>query len=494
MKPFCFFLCILFMTSCLLADEVKRADLAGSWYPSDKKELTTIMEGFINSALTPPVDGEILGLISPHAGYDFSGRTAGFGFKAVRGRDYKTVVIVGFSHRKFFNGVSVYDRGSFETPLGEIAVDTVFAKGLISQDKKISFYPPLFNEENSVEMIIPFVQTALPGVKIVPVAFGTQNYALCQILSKALANMIKDNKDVLIIASTDMSHYHTYDEANGIDEFTVKKVQSFDYKGLYDEIRIGTAELCGAAPVTTLMMTMKMLGADNVKILKQENSGDVTGDKGRVVGYFSAVFYKNKSQINSKSQIPNEKIEGEKGMLSESQRKRLLEIARTTMEEHARTGKTLEFSETDQELLKQKGAFVTLHYKGELRGCIGNIVGRGPLYKTVSAMAIEASANDPRFAPVTPGELKDIKVEISVLSEPERTTDVTKIIMGKHGVIVRRGFNSGVFLPQVATETGWSREEFMDNLCAHKAGLSADAWKDPKTEIYTFTAEVFGEE
>lgn len=163
------------------------------------------------------------------------------------------------------------------------------------------------------------------------------------------------------------------------------------------------------------------------------------------------------------------------------------------MEQYIKTGRAPEVKETDPELLKKKGAFVTLHYRGQLRGCIGNIIGSGPLYQTVRDMAIESSTNDPRFPAVTAGELKGIKIEISVLSEPRREADPCNIVMCTHGVIVKCGFRSGVFLPQVADETGWSREEFLSNLCAHKAGLSPDAWKDPSTELYTFTAEVFGE-
>lgn len=500
-KLFLLLLCVLFGSSGAAAAEVKRSDLAGSWYVSDKKELAATVQKFIDDAPRPDVSGEILGIISPHAGYAYSGRIAGVAFKAVEGGPYKIVVIIGFSHRKFFNGISVYDRGSFQTPLGEVEVDADFAKRLTAAGKTISFYPDLFNDENSIEMIIPFAQVALKDAKIVPVAFGTQDYGLCEALARALAGTIKDRKDVLIIASSDMSHFHSYEEANAMDSFTIKKLQGLDPRGLYDEIRMASSELCGAMPVMTLMMTMKMLGADNVEVLKYENSGDVTGDKARVVGYMAAVFYKNKSQIpnsklqiNPKSQIPNKEMkEGEKDMLNEKQRKRLLEIARSTMEEYVKTGKTLEFTEIDPELLKEKGAFVTLHYKGDLRGCIGNIIGRGPLYKTVRDMAIESSTNDPRFPSVTAKELKDIKIEISVLSEPERVSDVNEIRMGVHGVIIKKGFRSGVFLPQVATETGWGREEFLNNLCSHKAGLPADAWKDPDTEIYSFSAEVFGE-
>ncbi len=447
-----------------------------------------MLEGYINQAYPKEVDGRILGMISPHAGYAFSGRTAGFGFKAVKGKGYKTVVILGFSHRKFFDGISVYNTGAFSTPLGDAAIDADFAKRLIDPNQHISFYPELFNDENSVEMLIPFVQLALPDSKIVPVAFGKQDYVLCEILAGRLADLIKGRTDVLVIASTDMSHYHPYDEANRIDEFTMKKVSAFKPSELYDELSGGAAELCGAPTVTAMLLTMKLLGAGNITILKHENSGDVTGEKGKVVGYFSAVFYKVKSQ-KEKGKSEEKKAD----MLSEKQRKRLLEIARTTMEEHVKTGKITEFTETDPELLKEKGAFVTLHYKGELRGCIGNIIGRGPLYKTIRDMAVESSSRDPRFSPVSKGELKDIKVEISVLSVPVKERDVSKIKMGVHGVIVKRGFNSGVFLPQVATETGWGRDEFLSVLCTQKAGLPADAWRDPGTELYTFTAEVFGE-
>jgi MEMO1 family protein len=481
--------CKLMADSCF-AQEIKKADLAGSWYSADKEELTATLEGFMAKADVPVIEGHILGLISPHAGYVFSGPTAAFGFKAVKDKDYKTVVIMGFTHRKFYKGIAVYDRGVFQTPLGIAVIDADFAKQLIKQDENISFYPDLFKDENSIEMIIPFVQMALKDAKIVPVAFGPQEYNFCEILAKALTAIIKDREDVLIIASSDMSHFHPYDYANNMDNYTIRLINKFDPKGLYNASRIGSSELCGIAPVVTLLLTAQMLDAGNVKILKYENSGDVTGDKRQVVGYVSAIFYK----LNTQYPILNTKQEMEVGMLTEKQKKRLLEIARTTVEEYVKTGKVLEVEETDPELLKEKGAFVTLHYKGDLRGCIGNIIGRGPLYKTVRDMAIESCAHDPRFSPVSARELKDIKVEISVLSVPERVTDVNKLQMGVHGVIVKRGFNSGVFLPQVATETGWGRDEFLSNLCAHKAGLAPNAWKDPKTELYNFTAEVFGEE
>lgn len=180
-------------------------------------------------------------------------------------------------------------------------------------------------------------------------------------------------------------------------------------------------------------------------------------------------------------------------MLSKEQKGKLLKLARTTMEKYINQGIIPKFEDKDPVFMEHFGAFVTIHKKGSLRGCIGIIEGRQPLFETIIEMAIEASRNDPRFDPVMPDEIKDIDVEISVLTPKRRVNSIDEIELGKHGVIVKRGFAGGVYLPQVATETGWTKEQFMASLCSGKAGLSADAYKDPKTEIYVFEAEVFGE-
>jgi AmmeMemoRadiSam system protein A len=196
------------------------------------------------------------------------------------------------------------------------------------------------------------------------------------------------------------------------------------------------------------------------------------------VGYASCVIDQEKGEI---------------AMLSKEERQKLLVIARNSIQTYLKTGKKLELAEADPVLIKEMGAFVTLHKHGELRGCIGNLIGQQPLYLTVRDMAVEAAVGDPRFSPVTLEELKDIEIEISALSPLKRIESADEIKMGIHGVLLRRGFNSGVFLPQVATETGWSKEEFLSQLCSQKAGLPPLAWKDKSTEIYIFTAEVFSE-
>ena len=201
----------------------------------------------------------------------------------------------------------------------------------------------------------------------------------------------------------------------------------------------------------------------------------------------------SKSETNPKSEILNLN-QGDENMLNEAQRKKMLKMARDSIVHYLKTGKTLEVKESDPVLNREMGAFVTLHEHGKLRGCIGNMVGRGPFYLTVREMAKEAATGDPRFRPVTLREMKDIDIEISALSPMEKIENPDIIEVGKHGVMVKGAFRSGVYLPQVATETGWNREQFMNSLCGQKAGMAPDAWKKGECDIYVFTAEVFGEE
>ncbi|MDP1852677.1 MAG: AmmeMemoRadiSam system protein B [Candidatus Omnitrophota bacterium] len=494
-----FFFCFSF--SCF-AQEIKDADLAGSWYPANKEELSALLDSFLSVVSAQEINGDVIALIQPHAGLVFSGPVAAYGVKAVKGLGIKTVIIIGFAHRKQFDGVSVYNQGAFDTPLGRLNIDKELSEALISQNKKIKSYPSAFDEENSIELQLPFIKKAFPDALIVPVAIGDQDFSTVRILSDALYNVLKDRKDCLLIASTDMSHYLSYLDAIERDKRTIGILKQMSADSIFREnILSGGNMFCGVSGVAAVVLAGQKLGADSIKILKYANSGDTAGDKSRVVGYLSAVIYKSKIK-NEESKMKNDntgvqneedKKEGTEGMFTDAEQKRLLDIARQTIAEYLTTGKTKDFHESDPVFLEEKGAFVTLRKHGDLRGCIGNIMGKGPLYKTVRDMAIESAVNDPRFKAVTKEEFKDIEIEVSVLSVPAREFNPANIIMGKHGVIVKKGFYSGVFLPQVAAETGWSREEFLSNLCSHKAGLPPDAWKDKDTELYTFTAEVFSE-
>lgn len=469
------------------AAEVKKAELAGSWYPSSKAVLESSLKNYIDRAGRVSVDGDIFALIVPHAGYQFSGPVAAYAFKAAAGAKPDTVIVLGFSHRNFFNGISVYDRGSFATPLGELPIDTDLAEELISKNVRISFDPGIFAGENSVEMTLPFIKFMFPNAKIVPVIFGTRDISDASIFADTLAASISGKNGYLVVASTDLSHYHPYDEAVKIDRRTVVLLGKMKGRDLYDEAERGRCEMCGITPVTATLLAAEKLGYDKIKILDSENSGDTFGDKGRVVGYVAAAIYRDGRGIAD--MIPKKEAD----MLNAVQKKRLLEIARESITDFVRDGKRKDFKELDPVLKADLGAFVTLHENGELRGCIGNMVGQGPLYKTVADMAIEAATEDPRFRKLSQSELGNIDIEISVLSPLEKVKSHEDIRIPGHGVLVRKGFSSGVYLPQVAAETGWNKEEFMTSLCGSKAGIDPEAWKDPSTEIYTFTAEIFGE-
>ncbi|MBN1526050.1 MAG: AmmeMemoRadiSam system protein B [Candidatus Omnitrophica bacterium] len=494
---------LMFLSSCSFASNVKDADLAGSWYPASKAELSSLLEGYLKAAQPQKTGKKVFAIIVPHAGYQFSGPVAAYGFKALQGQAVKTAIIIGFTHRKTFDGISVYDRGSFRTPLGDISVDTELAKRIIAQNSRIYFDPAAFSDENSVEMEIPFVQIALKGAKIVPIAFGTQSFDDAVILAEALSKILKEGDGNVIIASTDLSHYHSYKEANTIDDHTIAVLKDMDAKTLYAETKLGICEMCGILPVVATLIAAEKAGIHSIDILKYANSGDTFGNKSNVVGYVSAALYRTggegyAAQAPAKdkargSATTDKSREGEKRMLNDNQRKRLLQIARESMTAFLRLKERKRFSEDDPVLNKELGAFVTLRENGELRGCIGNMIGQGPLYKTVADMAIEAATGDPRFRPLSSRELSDIDIEISVLSPLKKVSGPEEVEIPGHGVLVRRGFRSGVYLPQVATEAGWDKEEFLTSLCGQKAGISPDAWKDPATEMYVFRAEVFSE-
>jgi len=478
---FSFALFALHFTLLCFAQEIKYPNVAGAFYPDNPAELSQMIDNFLNAATPKAQEGDIFALISPHAGYGFSGQVASFGYKLIKDKPYKTIIVIGPSHQYGFIGVSIYPEGIFRTPLGDLEVDKEFTQKLLNKEQEIIFEPRAFEKEHSIEVQLPFLQKVLKDFRIVPIVMGDSTLSTCQKLAELLKIAIGNRKDVLVIASTDMYHGYDYEEAEIIDNLTLSYLKNMDAQALYYGLRERKLELCGGFGVVSTIILAKELGHTKLDILNHTNSSIVTGKKVKglwTVGYASCAIDQQK---------------GEQAMLNKEQRKRLLEIARKSIEIYLSTGKKMEVTESDPVLLKEMGAFVTLREHGELRGCIGNLTGKEPLYRTIRDMAIEAAVGDPRFPQVGLSELKSIEIEISALSPLERIDSVEKIQLGIHGVIVKRGFNSGVFLPQVATETGWSKEEFLSNLCAHKAGLAPDAWKDGSCEIYIFTAEVFSE-
>ncbi len=462
--------------------EATHAD--GLWYPSTDDELSKMVDGFLAKVEKEPVSGRIVALISPHAGYSYCGLVAAYAYKQIEGMKFDTVVLIGSSHNFLFSGASVYESGVYRNPLGDVEVDSAITGRLIEECEAINFGPRIHIPEHSLENQIPFLQRTLPKFKIVPIVMGKCDEQEFNIISKALISVLK-GKNALLVASTDMSHFLTYDDAVKTDKATISTLETMKPELLKNRPDV----LCGRNAVITVMAVAKELGADSIKTLKYANSGDVPkGDKGSVVGYMAAVIY---DSGGSKQKASGGELDTP---LNEEQQEVLLKLARERIETYVKTGKKKEYEIPDERMKVKQGAFVTLKKQGILRGCIGHIVPIEALCDTVADMAIAAATEDPRFPAVTIGELGDIHIEISVLSVPRRVQSAEEIELGKHGVIVKRGMRQGVFLPQVATETGWDKETFLEHLCWGKAGLPKDAWKDKDTELYVFTAQLFEEE
>jgi AmmeMemoRadiSam system protein B/AmmeMemoRadiSam system protein A len=477
-------------------EQTRKPAVAGQFYPGDPVALSKQITDFFKKARKEPIPGEIVALISPHAGYIYSGQVAAHAFKLLEGHSFETVVVISPTHIVPFMGASVYDGGAYETPLGKIPVNASLAKEIAGTSDRVFLSATGHSSggtrgEHSLEVELPFLQMVLGKFQLVPIVMGDQDWSTCEALAGALVKALK-GKSALIVASTDLSHFHPYDEAVRLDNIVLDHVNAFDPEGLFSDLANGACEACGGGPMVAAMLAGKGLGADESQVLKYANSGDVTGDKSGVVGYMAAVVYDSKSKSKVEQQSGKEGKSSE-SVLSQKDKETLMHIARTTIEYRVE-GKRPPALETDSPILKEKrGAFVTLRKHGELRGCIGYIEAIKPLYITVAEMAEAAALNDHRFSPVTPQELSSVDLEISVLTPLRKIEDLKEIEIGKHGILLKKGYNQGVFLPQVATEQGWDRTTFLNQIC-FKAGIpDPNCWKAKDAEIYIFSADVFEE-
>ena len=455
------------------ANMIKEPNVAGGFYTNDAEDLKALIASFMEVVPVSKENRNIDGIIVPHAGYIYSGPIAAHSFNEIKNSDYELAVVMAPSHYFNFNGAAVYKGRAFKTPLGNVLIDEESVEFVLSKEY-FKNNSSVFEKEHALEVELPFLKYINPDIRILPIIFGQNSYESIKKAASILYELSKEKK-IILVASSDLSHYLSYNDAVEMDSRTISLVKALKSKELMDKLSNKTSEACGYVPILVAMEYFKQKGSE-LEVLKYANSGDTAGDKSRVVGYASMVgFSTNEDELNLK------------------EKKRLLELARENLKAYLQYGSELEIKYRLSDRMQEVcGAFVTLHKDGQLRGCIGNY-GVEPLYRTVINMAIAAAVNDNRFPKVTLEELEEIDIEISALSPLRKVDSADDIILGKHGVIVKRGFSQGVFLPQVATETGWTKEEFLSYLCAHKAGLSPDAWKDPKTELMVFTADVFSE-
>ncbi|HOZ30544.1 MAG TPA: AmmeMemoRadiSam system radical SAM enzyme [Bacteroidales bacterium] len=459
----------------------RKPAVAGQFYSGTKETLTNDLIHLFAPAKERNSDA--IAIISPHAGYVFSGEVAASAISQINpDKSYKNVFILASSHTTYFKGVSVYNVGNYETPLGEVKVNTDLCNELIKNNSVFSFNPEAHKSEHSIEVQLPFLQFHLKNdFQIVPIVLGSDGANN----AKEIAEILKPyfNDDNIFIISTDFSHYPNYENAIKSDKLTADAICSGNPDSLINVVNkksdiANLATPCCAWPAVLTLMYM----ADNnyqYNQIQYKNSGDSEyGDHNRVVGYWAiSLTKKNQSSYN----------------LSDEEKITLLKLARLTVETKVTDNKKPDISDfnfTDN-LNEHCGAFVTLHKDSNLRGCIGRFEPNIPLYQVVIEMAVAAAMNDYRFSPVKKDELENIDIEISVLTPMVKIDSVEQIVLGKHGIYISKGSRGGTFLPQVATETGWTLEEFLGHCSQDKAGIGYDGWKD--ADIYIYEAIIFSE-
>ena len=476
-------------------DSIRQPVFAGQFYPADSTLLLKQIKFFIENAKPQKADN-ILAIIVPHAGYIYSGQIDADAYNQVKENKYELVVILGTNHTTAgFTNISVYPKGSFASPVGNLKIDDKAAKQLLEKDNDVTANLSVHKKEHSIEVQIPFIKHLFPQVKILPIIVGSPDIDMCDKFGKVLATILK-NKKVLVVASSDLSHYPKFDDAIKVDNNTLKMIAGLNpieiISEMQDQMDKSVPQLvtcaCGEAPIIAAIELAKELGANGASIISYSNSGYTSiGSTDRVVGYGAVAISKGRTSfISDVDSI----ITDNSYNLTSADKKMLLKFARETLEQYFAL-QIIPLPRNINPMLKiKRGVFVTIKKHGELQGCIGNMSGDTPLCTNVGAMALQAAFNDPRFNPLKQEELSLVEIEISALTPYMRIRNSDEIILGRDGVLVKKGNKQAVFLPQVATETGWNKEQFLDQLC-YKAGLKAGDWKD--ADLFTFRADVFSE-
>jgi len=454
-------------------EKIRKAAVAGRFYPASPKELRDDVEKYLAAAAstTPPVNI----MIAPHAGYVFSAAVAACAY-ARASRVARTVILIGPSHHKRFDGVHVTDAKYYETPLGKVEVNQEINSKL-SKNPLCLRAPGAEENEHCLEVQLPFLQVILGAGKFTIVPLITGNVG-----AKAVAEMLSPFIDdtTMVVASSDLSHYQPQSDARDIDDATISTVVSGNSDGFM--------EACGETAMRVVMeiAAKRGLAAELVDARTSYETAPEYGDPHRVVGYAAIVFTKNDASGGGAEDF------------NQQEKDYMLKLARETLSSAVHDGKITPPSKPKPELsrLAQNfGCFVTLNSHGQLRGCIGNIEPIKPLYKGIADNAVNAAFHDPRFPEVKASELGDIKIEVSVLTKPAplgaKSPDeiLNKLIPFEHGVILKLGSRQSTFLPQVWEQLP-DKVMFLEHL-AIKAGAGRNDWK--RADVWVYRAVHFAE-
>jgi AmmeMemoRadiSam system protein B/AmmeMemoRadiSam system protein A len=481
---------------------LRKPAVAGSWYPDDREELAKLVDGYLEQAAPAAgVAGEVIGLISPHAGYSFSGKAAATGFKLLRGRDIRRVVVLAVSHQVPFRGASIADVTHYETPLGLIPLDRE-AVARLRREKVVGTVEAAHQREHSLEIQLPLLQRVLTkGFSLVPVLLSRMEEQDYTVLAKALADVV--DQHTVVVASSDFTHRgpnYSYELPAGqgsikdrlakLDQGSIDRILKLSRKELLAYAQSTGTTICGLAPIAVLLELLAAQQGIKGHLVSHYTSGDVTGSWTNTVTYIDIAFT---GSWPKRSKLEQARSAGEKVFpLSVADKRTLLKLARASLEASVRRGsydpRVLDAAAVPPSLRRKAGAFVTLKCKQRsgaacvgkgdgLRGCIGTIPPIDPVVEAVTQRAASAALEDPRFPTVSADELKHITVEVSVLTPPREVKGAQEIVIGRHGIILRKEGRSATFLPQVAPEQGWDRETTLRHL-AMKAGLGPDGWRE----------------
>jgi AmmeMemoRadiSam system protein B/AmmeMemoRadiSam system protein A len=469
---------------------VREPAVAGLFYPKAKAELEAMLDRYLASAKTAPVQN-LRALVVPHAGYRYSGPTAAHGYKLLSGSSFQTVVVLAPSHYAAFEGACVSGADEFRTPLGAVPIAPL-ARELAKTKPFVPEAPCRVGRpqwamqssrplpaagadtpdtwEHADEVQVPFLQRVLKEFALVPIVFGEVDPAE---VARGLAGRL--DEQTLLVTSSDLSHYHPYDKAKELDTACVRALCALDVE------QLARQEACGKVPILALLHLARLKGW-TAHMLDYRNSGDTAGDKSGVVGYAAVAFC-----------APG------KSAFTPEDRRALLKLARQSVTEVVTQGRLPEVQgdRFPARLAEAKGCFVTLTKRGALRGCIGNIMPQGPLWTAVMENARSAAARDFRFPPVQKEEVDKLEIEISVLTVPQplafSSPDdlLAKLQPHRDGVVLHLGPRSATYLPQVWEQLP-DKTTFLNSL-AQKAGCAPDEWRKPGVKVMTYQVEAFKE-
>ena len=468
----------------MITGTIRPATQANRFYTGDAKELEYEVDSLLMRHNSSQVYDNLAALIMPHAGYYFSGNVAASAYMTINTKKrYKRIFLLGPSHHEWLNGASVNTEADYyATPLGNVKVDHETAINLTKADSVFTYRHSAHAQEHCLEVQLPFLQCRLGDVPpIVPIIISTNDYYKLKRVADVLSPYFTD--DNLFIISSDFSHYPSYEDACEVDAKTGKAIETGNVDEFIAAIEANAnsgkrnlaTSACGEFAIVTLMLMMD--SQYDVKHLMYQNSGDIDNyDHSRVVGYHSFAILR---RDNTSFTLSDDEKETLKGIAFQSIKDSL-------------DGKPIAqpiFNPQFSIFNLKCGAFVSLHKFGRLRGCIGHFGEDYPLHEIVAKMAYAAAFEDPRFMPVTNDELADIDIEISVLTPMRRIRSIDEFQLHRHGIYIKKGFRSGTFLPQVADEVNWTKEEFLGHCAQDKAGIGWDGWRD--AELYVYEAIVF---